>query len=349
MHRTVLLQETVACLAVRPGGVYIDATLGSGGHAAEILKQAGPKGRLLGIDCDPEALERAHTRLAAGPGQAVLVHGNHHDLGRLAEAHGFDEVDGMVLDLGVSSDQLDTPERGFSFQEDGPLDMRMDPTQGETAAELLARLDVAELADLLRRLGEEPQAGRLARMLVRERENVPIRTTGRLATLVTQAAGGRGGRRCHPATRTFQALRMAVNGELPALVQALDDALALLRPDGRLAVIAFESLTDRIVKQCFTGHVGAQESLQQGGSRWRGTHPAVAWVARHPLGASPEELADNPRARSAKLRAVRRLRPEEEPLPGDRELKPPDHRRLSWQKGTAGSARVRPCAMGESR
>ncbi len=349
MHRTVLLQETVACLAVRPGGVYIDATLGGGGHAAEILRQAGAEGRLLGIDRDPEALERARTRLAAGPGQAVLAHGNHHDLRALAVAHGFAEVDGLVMDLGVSSDQLDTPERGFSFQEDGPLDMRMDPTQGETAAELLARLDAAELADLLRRLGEEPQAGRLARMLVRERQSVPIRTTGRLAGLVSQAAGGRGGRRCHPATRTFQALRMAVNGELPALAQALEDALALLRPDGRLAVIAFESLTDRMVKQCFVAHVGIQESLQQGGSRWRGTRPAVAWVARHPLAAGPEEVAANPRSRSAKLRAVRRLRPEEEPLYGDGELPPSVARESSWQKGCAGPARVRLHATGEHR
>ncbi len=305
MHLSVLLQETVDALAVVPGGSYIDGTLGGAGHAAEILRRAGPSGRLLGIDRDAEALARAAERLGALSGEKVLVHGAHGELGHLAEAHGFGAVDGILLDLGVSSDQLDTPGRGFSFRLEGPLDMRMDPTRGESAAELLERLDVQSLADVLRRLGEEPQAWRIAQALVRAREQRPIVTTGRLAEVVSEAVGGRKGPR-HPATRVFQALRMAVNRELEDLEQALADGLRLLRPGGRMAVITFESLTDRLVKQCFARHVGKWVSLQQGGERWEGELPAVERVTRHPVEPAAEEVEGNPRARSAKLRAVRR-------------------------------------------
>jgi len=305
MHLSVLLQETVEALAVVPGGSYIDGTLGGAGHAFEILKRAGPTGRLLGIDRDTEALSRSAARLAVLSGDQVLVHGAHGELRRLAEANGFAAVNGMLLDLGVSSDQLDTPGRGFSFRLEGPLDMRMDPTRGESAADLLARLDVQSLTDLFRRLGEEPQAWRIAQAIMREREKGPIDTTGRLAEVVSAALGGRSGPR-HPATRVFQALRMAVNRELEDLEQALEDGLSLLKPGGRLAVITFESLTDRLVKQCFVAHAGKWISLQQGGERWEGVLPAVVKVTRHPLEAGPDELAANPRARSAKLRVVQR-------------------------------------------
>lgn len=304
-HVTVLLRETVDSLGVIPGGAYVDATLGGGGHSAEILRRAGAEARLLGIDRDTFALETAGKRLGAIPGKVTLAHGNHADIREIALANGFDAVDGVVMDLGVSSFQLDLPERGFSFREDGPLDMRMDQTRGETAAQLLHRLDAGSLAEILRGLGEEPQAGRIAKMLKREDEAQPIETTARLAELVEKLIGRRNGR--HPATRTFQALRMAVNGELPSLRAALEGALSILKPGGVLAVISFESLSDRIVKQFFAAHVGAEKSLQQGGSRWEGELPAAAWVLRHPLLPTDAEIEDNPRARSAKLRAIRRL------------------------------------------
>lgn len=314
MHVSVMMEEVIGLLAVRPGGVYVDGTLGGAGHAAEILARAGAAGALLGIDRDPEALDRAATRLAGMPGRAVLAHGDHGELARLAREHGFEAVRGILLDLGVSSEQLDTPGRGFSFQADGPLDMRMDPTHGETAAAMLARLDTAGMAELFRRLGEEPQALRVARAVARAREKEEIRTTGRLAEVVSAALGGRrvGGK--HPATRVFQALRMAVNRELEALEQAIEEGLRLLEPDGRMVVIAFESLADRLVKQRFAAHAGRRVSLQQGGARWEGERPAVDVLTRRPLTAREDEVSRNPRARSAKVRAARRLRPEEEAI-----------------------------------
>ena len=302
MHAPVMLQETVDRLAVHPGGSYADATLGGGGHAAEILRRAGASGRLLGIDRDSEALRRAEARLSELPGTVVCVHGNHGDFGALADAHGFSELDGVLIDTGVSSDQIDTAARGFSFQQDGPLDMRMDPTRGDTAAELVARLDAVQLAEMFRTLGEETQARKIAAAIVRARGAAPIRTTAQLAEIVSRALGGRRERGRHPATRVFQALRMAVNGELEALSGALDAALLRLRPGGRLAVITFESLSDRLVKRCFTDHVGREVALQQGGSRWEGRQPVMAWVARNAVRPGAEEISANPRARSAKLR-----------------------------------------------
>jgi 16S rRNA (cytosine1402-N4)-methyltransferase len=305
MHLSVLLPETVDALAVEPGDSMIDGTLGGAGHAAEILRRAGPTGRLLGIDRDAEALRRSAARLAEVPGEKRLVQGVHGEIGRLAEENGFADVDGILLDLGVSSDQLDTPGRGFSFRLEGPLDMRMDPSCGESAADLIARLDVAEMTDVFRRLGEEPQARRIAQAIARERARQAIGTTGRLAEVVSAVLGGRTGPR-HPATRVFQALRMAVNGELENLERALEDGLRLLKPGGRMAVITFESLTDRMVKQRFAAHAGKWVSLQQGGERWEGELPAVERVTRHPVEPGPDEVAANPRARSAKLRVVRR-------------------------------------------
>lgn len=306
MHISVLLNETLEALRVQPGGSYIDGTLGCAGHSAVILEQAGSEGRLLGIDRDTAALARAGERLKCVAGQKVLVHGEHGRIRDLAETNGFTGIDGILLDLGVSSDQLDTPERGFSFRADGPLDMRMKREAGETAADLIARLSVPEMARLFRELGEEPQAQRIARAIDRERQKAPIRTTLALADTVSRALGGAGGKR-HPATRIFQALRMAVNGEMEDLKAALEDGLALLAPGGRFAVITFESLTDRVVKQFFKAHAGRYVSLQQGGERWEGELPAVKLIWKHAVTASPEELAHNPRARSAKLRAAERL------------------------------------------
>ena len=311
MHVPVLLEETLTALAVRPGGSYIDCTLGNAGHASEVLRRAGADGRLLGIDRDREALARAADRLRGIPGTVVLAQGAHGALGALARANGFEEVDGVLLDLGPSSEQLDSSERGFSFQRDGALDMRMDPSRGETAAEWVARLDGAGLTDLFRRLGEEPRAAAIARAIVRARERRPIETTAQLAEVVAAASGWRWSRR-HPATRVFQALRMAVNNELGDLEAALADGFGLLRPNGRLVAIAFESLSDRIVKNGFAAHAGRLVSLPQGGARWEGERPAVALVNRHPLVATETEMEANPRSRSAKLRAVRRLTLDEE-------------------------------------
>ncbi len=312
MHLPVMLEETMERLDIHLGGVYVDATLGGGGHSAEILRRAGPECRLLGIDRDEAALERASRRLDSLPGTKVFVHGNHGDLGRIADENGFEAVDGGLIDTGVSSDQLDTAERGFSFRNDGPLDMRMDPGRGETAADLVARLDAAGLADIFRRYGEEPRAGHVARAVVKARDLAPITTTGQLADIVSRSLGGPGrSRGHHPATRVFQALRMAVNGELEALQAALDAAIARLRPGGRLVVITFESLSDRMVKQCFAAHVGREVSLQQGGSRWEGALPRLERVDRHAVRPAKAEAEANPRARSAKLRAVRR------PIPGE--------------------------------
>ncbi len=299
-------EETLERLDVRPGGSYIDATLGGGGHSAEILRRAGPSGRLLGIDRDEAALARAARRLESLPGEKVFVHGNHGDLGRIADENGFGEVDGVLIDTGVSSDQLDAAERGFSFRSDGPLDMRMDPSMGETAADLVARLDVAGLAEIFRKYGEEPRAAHVARAIVKARDLAPVTTTGQLADIVSRSLGAPGrSRGHHPATRVFQALRMAVNGELEALQKALEDAIARLRPGGRLVVITFESLSDRLVKQCFASHAGREVSLQQGGARWEGALPRLERIDRHAVAPSKAETASNPRARSAKLRAVK--------------------------------------------
>ena len=191
----VMLEETLAALAVQPGGSYIDGTLGHAGHAAEVLRRAGPEGRLLGMDRDQEALAHAAVQLQELPGVKVLAHGNHGALSKVACAHGFGEVDGVLLDLGVNSDQLDVPVRGFSFMRDGPLDMRMDVSRGETAADLVARMDADELAALFRELGEEPRAWAIAQAIVRERMRAPIVTTARLAEVVAAASGWQGGRR----------------------------------------------------------------------------------------------------------------------------------------------------------
>jgi 16S rRNA (cytosine1402-N4)-methyltransferase len=305
MHLSVMLQQTVDALAVKPGGCYIDGTLGSAGHAVEILKRAGATGRLLGIDRDPEALKRSAVRLAEVPGTVCLAHGTHGELLRIAREKGFEQADGILLDLGVSSDQLDTPERGFSFRFEGPLDMRMDPTQGASAAEVIATFSEQALATLFWKLGEEKQSRRIARVLVQTRAKEAITTTAQLAELVSQAVGGKKGPR-HPATRVFQALRMQVNQEVEQLEAALEAGMTVLKPQGRFAVITFESLTDRIVKHTFAEHVGKWQSLQQGGEAWSGTLPAAEWVTRHAGVATEAELEMNPRARSAKLRVILR-------------------------------------------
>ena len=298
-HRPVLLEETVGALSVRPGGRYVDGTLGRAGHTQAILTRGGV---VLGIDRDDAALSDVG---ALGLNGLTIAKGNHGDVASIARAHGWDAVDGVLLDLGVSSPQLDEAERGFSFLREGPLDMRMDRSGGETAADLVNGADAERLAEIFRTLGEEPQARRIARALVAAREKgTRFATTTDLADFVERLIGRRGGH--HPATRVFQALRMAVNDELGELTRALDGGLALLKPGGRFAVITFESLSDRIVKRFFAAHVGKMRALQQGGEAWEGDEPKARAVTRKAVVAGAAELELNPRARSAKLRVIER-------------------------------------------
>lgn len=307
VHVPVLLEETVARLATSPGGWYVDGTAGAGGHAAALLAAAGLDARLLALDRDAEAVALARAALAPFAGRAIVERANFSEMAEVAARHGIRGVKGILLDLGVSSMQLDVPERGFSFAGEGPLDMRMDSRQELTAAALLNRLAPEELADVLRRYGEEPMARRIARAVAAAlARGEPLETTAQLAELVSKAKGGRRGR-THPATQTFQALRIAVNGELAALEKALPAALDLLAPGGRLAVISFHSLEDRMVKQFMAAHEGRMESLAKGGSRWSGQLPRARRVVRKPIGPSEEEVARNPRSRSAKLRVLERM------------------------------------------
>ncbi len=304
VHKSVLVAEVLELLEVVPGGVYIDGTLGSGGHSEYLLRKMGTKGRLLGIDQDVEALERAKGRLKEWQGQCTFAHGNFADIAEIAKENGFDEVDGILMDIGVSSDQLEEAERGFSFMKEGPLDMRMDKSCGETAADLVNSLPEFELRQILRTFGEEPKARRIAQAIVEKREENLIVTTSELAELVEKAVGGRRGR-IHPATRTFQALRIAVNKELDSLKEGLVGGLSLLRDGGRMAVISFHSLEDRIVKRFFASHVGKNVSLISGGSEWIGELPLMELINRKLVMASDEESELNPRARSAKLRVAK--------------------------------------------
>lgn len=311
LHIPVLLAEVQDAFQPQAGGRYIDCTVGGGGHAAALLGQIQPGGHLLGMDADPAALCATQARFLSSPtlatGSYTLVHGTFDNLSHLATTCGFHAVDGILFDLGVSSHQLDTPERGFSFQTDAPLDMRLDPTQGETAATLIARLSERDLADILYHYGEERFSRRIARRIVERRQQRPVETTGELATLVAQATphrkGAAQGKRhaLHPATRTFQALRIAVNQELQRLETALPQAVGLLRPGGKLVVISFHSLEDRIVKQFFRSESG------YGGSEAESRAVRLRIITRKPLVAGEKEVGNNPRSRSAKLRVAERV------------------------------------------
>ena len=305
MHVPVMLQEVLTGLQIRPGGVYIDGTAGGGGHAEAMADAAGPEGRLLALDRDREAVGRVQQRLAGWGKRCVVRHADFAVMDSVAADEGFATVDGVLMDLGLSSYQLEDGQRGFSFERDGPLDMRMDPSRGESAADLVNGASEKELADMLFTLGEERRARRIARAIVNERESAPVRTTTQLAEIVCRAKGRRGGR-IHPATLTFQAIRMSVNGELQSLESGLAAAIRTVRPGGRVAVISFHSLEDRIVKHTFRAHVGRRESLPQGGDEWVGTLPAVTPVTRRPTRPSEAEIRTNPRARSARLRIVQR-------------------------------------------
>ena len=303
-HIPVLLREAVAGLDVRAGRRYVDGTLGRAGHAAEILARGG---EVLGIDRDDQALREVGELAAARPGdfaRLTVAKGNHADLAEIARGRGWEGVDGILLDLGVSSPQLDEAERGFSFLRDGPLDMRMDRSGGVTAADLVNCDGAERLEEIFRDWGEEPRARLVAKAIVRAREERGTRfeRTVQLADFVEGLLGRRGGH--HPATRVFQALRMEVNDEMGGLKRALEGGMRILKPGGRFAVITFESITDRAVKRFFAAHVGRRVALQQGGEEWVGELPRVRPVTRKAVTASPEEAEANPRSRSAKLRVV---------------------------------------------
>ncbi|TAM96540.1 MAG: 16S rRNA (cytosine(1402)-N(4))-methyltransferase RsmH [Rhodanobacteraceae bacterium] len=299
-HIPVMRDAVLAGLAVCPGGRYLDGTYGRGGHARAILERLGPDGRLLVMDRDPAAIEHARHEFGADT-RVAIRHANFSELGEWDATRAG--LDGVLLDLGVSSPQLDDAARGFSFQSDAPLDMRMDPTTGESAADFLARADEREIADVLFRYGEERMSRRIARAIITQRAAAPIHGTRELAELVERTLGRRE-RNKHPATRTFQALRLKVNDELGSLERALPAATAALKPGGRLAVISFHSLEDRAVKQFIRGPQPA---------------PARRGLPVPPVAASPlrsvgraqmpedEEIVQNPRARSAVLRVAERV------------------------------------------
>lgn len=293
-HIPVLLKEVMDALAVSPGGRYVDGTLGRAGHAKEIIARGG---LVLGIDRDEQAIREIGE--VAG---LSAVRGRHGDLKEIANEKGWNEVDGILLDLGVSSPQLDEAGRGFSFLREGPLDMRMDRSSGLSAADIVNSESAERLEEIFRTLGEEPQARRIAKAIVKEREKRKFETTVEFADFVEGVVGRRGAH--HPATRVFQALRMEVNDEIGELERALEGGLEILKSGGRFAVITFESLTDRIVKRFFAKHVGRMVSLQQGGERWEGEEPRMRAVTGKVVVASEEEADLNPRSRSAKLRAA---------------------------------------------
>jgi len=306
MHQPVLLEEVLSLLNIREGGVYIDGTLGSGGHAEAILERIGANGMLLAIDRDRAALERAGHRLSRFGSRCRRVHGNYADIGALAAEAGIHAVDGILLDLGVSSEQIDTPERGFSFMHDGPLDMRMNRESASTAADFVNSASELEILTVLRTLGEERSAKRVAAAIVSRRAATPFETTGDLAEVISVAKGGRRGR-IHPATQAFQAIRMAVNRELEGIDDGLRGGLELLREGGRMAVITFHSLEDRPVKRFFAAHEGRWESLAAGGERWEGVLPPMKRITGKPVQPSEQECRSNPRARSSKLRVAERV------------------------------------------
>jgi 16S rRNA (cytosine1402-N4)-methyltransferase len=297
-------------LAPAPGSLHIDTTLGGGGHTERILEAANPDGRLLGLDADPAAIARVEARLRPRFGdRLVLRQANFRDLATIAPQAGFDAVDGCLFDLGLSSFQLADRERGFGFRAGGPLDMRFDPGRGVAAAELLATLDAAELTALFRRYGEEPKAPRVARAIVDARRVAPITTAEELAALVERVLppNPRQPRRTHPATRIFQALRIAANEELGALEAGLQAALNLLRPGGRLVVLSYHSLEDRIVKRFIQAERRGCVCPPEVPVCVCGRNPRLRLITRPSLTPTAAEISANPRARSARLRAAERL------------------------------------------
>ncbi len=311
-HIPVLQRETLSGLGVRPGDACIDGTLGGAGHAAALLAAIAPNGRLLGLDADPAAVERSGIRLAASAGRTVLRQSSFRQLAEVARASGFAQVHAVLLDLGISSYQLTEADRGFSFLAPGPLDMRMDPNGRLTAADIVNEWPQDELADLIYRYGEEPRSRRVAQAIVQAR---PLASTTDLADVISRALGGHKGLRIHPATRVFQALRIAVNDELGALEAVLPQIVEVLAPGGRFAIISFHSLEDRIVKQfiqretrdCVCDIEPRMKRVAGATACTCGHHATLKAITRKPIQASEAEVQSNPRSRSAKLRIAERL------------------------------------------
>ena len=302
-HQPVLYQQVLDYLRPASPGKYVDGTLGAGGHAAGILKASSPEGRLLALDVDRKAIEIAQERTKQYHAHIKIVHGSYADLGKHLEACSWNCVNGILLDLGVSSMQIDNAKRGFSFIKEAPLDMRFDSSHGDTAAHLLNHSSQRELASILWEFGEEPRAKQIAAAIIRNR---PLGTTTQLADLITAVYKGRRGR-IHPATRTFQALRMAVNSEMDTLAKGLKEAAASLCPQGRLAVISFHSLEDRQVKQFFKRESRDCICPPEQAICTCGHKAALRIITKRAITPSEEEIAQNPRARSAKLRVAEKI------------------------------------------
>ena len=306
-HRPVLLKETLKYLVPERGGLFVDCTVGLGGHSEAILKSS-PDTRILGLDLDPAALEYSRQRLAPFGERFRAVHANFREIETVLREAGERDPNGVLVDLGVSSLQFDSAERGFSFRFDAPLDMRMDPQSGSTAADLLQQLPESEIARIIFEFGEERHSRRIARRIVERREQGrPVTTTAELAELVRSAVGSGRKQQIHPATRTFQALRIAVNNELEGLGEFVETAIDLLAPDGRFAGISFHSLEDRILKRelrRLSGHCECPPRLPVCSC---GARKVVEVLTRRPVAPSDREIEENPRARSAKLRACRKL------------------------------------------
>jgi len=306
-HITVLLREAVDLVGPRPGGVYLDGTVGDGGHAEEILKRSAPDGVLIGLDQDADAVARARERLAGYGERAVIGQANFRDVAHVLAGFGIDALDGVLLDLGLSWFHLRSPERGFSFQAEGPLDMRMNTGSPTTAADLVNTLSRQELARIIREYGEEKKANAIAKAIERARSRGPITSTVQLAQIVSSVFPPYPPRRIHPATLTFQALRIAVNDEMGALREGLSAAITILRPGGRIAIISFHSLEDRIVKQAYVEHAKGCICPPRLPVCRCGKKPDLKILTRRPVMASEIEVARNPASRSAKLRAAEKL------------------------------------------
>ena len=306
-HKSIMKREVLRYLGIPTEGVIVDGTLGDGGHTEFILNNTAPEIRVFAIDRDRSAIERAKKRLSPFRDRVTLTHGNLGDLKSLAAQHGITRIVGLLMDLGVSSPQLDTPERGFSIQHDGPLDMRMNPSQKTSAADLLKELSDAELAAIIKNFGEERYSKRIVRAIRKEQAERPITTTGQLSRIVARVVTSPRHTRIHPATRTFQALRIAVNDELEQLKLALQGVIGLLNSTARLVVISFHSLEDRIVKTFFRDEQKGCSCPPKIPMCICGRTQTLKILTRKPIVPSEEEVARNPRSISAKLRVAERI------------------------------------------
>ncbi|MCX7746959.1 MAG: 16S rRNA (cytosine(1402)-N(4))-methyltransferase RsmH [Clostridia bacterium] len=309
-HKPVLLHECIECLNIKPDGTYIDGTVGGAGHSSEILRRLGQGGTFVGLDQDSFAIRVSGERLKAINGQAkwILVNTNFRNIKRVYEEHQLKGVDGILLDLGVSSHQLDEAERGFSYQHDAPLDMRMDRSQELDAERVINEYDETDIKNIIRDYGEENWAARIAQFIVNARSEKRIRTTGELVDIIKAAIPSKARREGpHPAKRTFQAIRIAVNNELGIIDQTIDDAVSILNPGGRLLIITFHSLEDRIVKNAFAKKVKPCICPGSFPVCICGKKPVALHLTRKPILPSEKELEENPRARSAKLRGIEKL------------------------------------------